>query len=80
MHTAESNGVLIFLNELGILFHQRTFVIKKTKVSTENPQYSGEHFENSHKCLIIKGLLSFKFAGKRRQTLKKNPTLKIARI
>ena len=62
---AESNGVLIFSNELGILFHQRTFVLKTTEISTENLQYSSEHFENSHKQLITKGL-SFKFAGKRR--------------
>ena len=49
---AESNGILIFSNELGIIFHQRTFVLKKTEISTENVQYSSEHFENSHKLLI----------------------------
>ena len=63
---AESNGVLIFSNELGILFHQRTFVLKKIEISTENLQYSSEHFENSHKLFSTKCLLSFKFAGKRR--------------
>ena len=46
---AESNGILIFSNELGIIFHQRTFVLKKTEISTENVQYSREHFKNSHK-------------------------------
>ena len=46
---AESNDILIFSNELGILFHQRTFVLKETEISTENLQYSGDHFENSHK-------------------------------
>ena len=33
---AESNGILIFSDKLGILFHQRTFVLKKTEISTEN--------------------------------------------
>ena len=28
---AESNGVLIFSSELGILFHQRTFILKRQK-------------------------------------------------
>ena len=46
---AESNAVLIFSNELGILFQQRTFVLKKTEISTENLQYSSEHFENFYK-------------------------------
>ena len=46
---AELNDVLIFSNELGILFHHKTFILKKTEISTENLQYSSEQFESPHK-------------------------------